>query len=289
MTQGFMKDKKFHPIKSYTKVRKSRDQKSKLQGIRLRREVKKLSDSDRKQLFGKLNSIGVSVSKSQRRIISNKLWQDNINRAKKRLKEKEKFFLTTNHLMETFAFGLDQKTGLVRTLGFIGHENKDNPEDVRRIPSQRLSPERKKRAEQEHEDFSARQLAELTTSLKKIIKDPDFMSSKSGVWGYTDKRIFLPTYGEGLRFGQTPEDRKNRVLHFSSASMAIGTDVSMDALVEAKDDGVDSNLLNRNSSVSDLLDVSVIQVSQDFSNQPIFLKLAKRSYLIGQTGLVKKK
>ncbi len=35
--KGFMKDKKFHPIKSYQKVRKSKDQKAKSIGVRLQR------------------------------------------------------------------------------------------------------------------------------------------------------------------------------------------------------------------------------------------------------------
>jgi len=143
--KGHMEKDGFHPHTQYKGVRKARDQQAKLQGIRLRRESKTLSDSERKTLFVQVNSIGVSTSKTKRRAIYNKLWQDNINRAKNRLKENEKFFLTTNHLMETFGFGLDQKSGIVRTLGFIGHENKDNPEDVRRIPSEKLTPERKKR------------------------------------------------------------------------------------------------------------------------------------------------
>ncbi len=36
--KGFIKDGKFHPIKSYSKVRKSRDQTAKTQGVRLQRE-----------------------------------------------------------------------------------------------------------------------------------------------------------------------------------------------------------------------------------------------------------
>ncbi len=99
----------------------------------------KLSPTARKAMFAKLNSIGVSVTKTQRRKISKQLFNDNIAIARSKLKKGEKLVVHTNPNMEAFAFAVkksrDKKSGDIRTIKFLGHKNKDNPVDVRVVPA----------------------------------------------------------------------------------------------------------------------------------------------------------
>lgn len=93
-----------------------------------------LSPERRKAMFAKLNTIGFSVTKSQRRKISKQLFNDNIAIAKSKLRKNEKLIINTNPSMEAFAFG-KTKDGDLRTLKFLGHKNEDNPIDVRVVPA----------------------------------------------------------------------------------------------------------------------------------------------------------
>jgi len=104
--------------------------------------MKRLSFKQRQAMFAKLHSIGFSVTKKQRMQISKKLYDDNILKFKAKAKPNEIPTVSTNRHYETFVYahtkndkGKIDMNSNIRTLGFVGHRNNDNPVDVRVIPA----------------------------------------------------------------------------------------------------------------------------------------------------------